>query len=98
PSPPEHGEPFADVLRDLDEIIVPATTHWQSPRFFAYFANSAAEPGILAELIAATLNSVGLIWRTSPALTELEAHTVDWLAPLLARADAGAAGNYTTGS
>jgi aromatic-L-amino-acid decarboxylase len=71
------------VLRDLDEIIVPATTHWQSPRFFAYFANSAAEPGILAELIAATLNSVGFIWRTSPALTELEAHTVDWLAQLL---------------
>ena len=65
PSPPEHGEPFADVLRDLDEIIVPATTHWQSPRFFAYFANSAAEPGILAELIAATLNSVGFIWRKS---------------------------------
>jgi aromatic-L-amino-acid decarboxylase len=83
PSPPEHGEPFADVLRDLDEIIVPATTHWQSPRFFAYFANSAAEPGILAELIAATLNSVGFIWRTSPALTELEAHTLDWTAQLL---------------
>ncbi|MGZ4375164.1 MAG: pyridoxal phosphate-dependent decarboxylase family protein [Gaiellaceae bacterium] len=87
PSPPEHGEPFADVLRDLDEIIVPATTHWQSPRFFAYFANSAAEPGILAELIAATLNSVGFIWRTSPALTELEAHTVDWLAQLLGLPD-----------
>ena len=87
PSPPEHGEPFADVLRDLDEIIVPATTHWQSPRFFAYFANSAAEPGILAELIAATLNSVGFIWRTSPALTELEAHTLDWLAQLLGLPD-----------
>jgi aromatic-L-amino-acid decarboxylase len=82
-SPPERGEPFADVLRDLDEILLPGTTHWQSPRFFAYFSNSAAEPGILAELLAATLNSVGFIWRTSPASTELEAHTLDWTAQLL---------------
>ena len=82
-APPEQGEPFADVLRDLDEILLPGTTHWQSPRFFAYFAASAAEPGILAELLAATLNSVGFIWRTSPASTELEAHTLDWTAQLL---------------
>jgi aromatic-L-amino-acid/L-tryptophan decarboxylase len=82
-APPERGEPFADVLRDLDEILLPGTTHWQSPRFFAYFANSAAEPGILAELLAATLNSVAFIWRTSPASTELEAHTLDWTAQLL---------------
>jgi aromatic-L-amino-acid decarboxylase len=82
-APPERGEPFADVLRDLDEILLPGTTHWQSPRFFAYFANSAAEPGILAELLAATLNSVAFIWRTSPASTELEAHTLDWVAQLL---------------
>src|SRR5207244_5688289 len=82
-APPERGEPFADVLHDLDEILLPGTTHWQSPRFFAYFAASAAEPGILAELLAATLNSVGFIWRTSPASTELEAHTLDWTAQLL---------------
>ena len=82
-SPPERGEPFANVLRDVDEILLPGTTHWQSPRFFAYFANSAAEPGILAELLAATLNSVAFIWRTSPASTELEAHTLDWTAQLL---------------
>jgi aromatic-L-amino-acid decarboxylase len=82
-APPERGEPFADVLRDLDEILLPGTTHWQSPRFFAYFANSAAEPGILAELLAATLNSVAFIWRTSPASTELEALTLDWVARLL---------------
>ncbi len=82
-APPERGEPFADVLRDLDEILLPGTTHWQSPRFFAYFANSASEPGILAELLAATLNSVAFIWRTSPASTELEAHTLDWTAQLL---------------
>ncbi len=82
-SPPEEPESFADVLRDLDEIIVPGITHWQSPRFFAYFAVSGSEPGILAELLAATLNSVGFIWRTSPASTELEALTLDWVAQLL---------------
>jgi aromatic-L-amino-acid decarboxylase len=82
-APPERGEPFAEVLRDLDEILLPGVTHWQSPRFFAYFANSAAEPGILAELLAATLNSVAFIWRTSPASTELEALTLDWVAQLL---------------
>jgi aromatic-L-amino-acid/L-tryptophan decarboxylase len=81
--PPEQPESFADVLRDLDEIIVPGLTHWQSPRFFAYFAVSASEPGILAELLAATLNSVAFIWRTSPASTELEALTLDWTAQLL---------------
>jgi aromatic-L-amino-acid/L-tryptophan decarboxylase len=82
-SPPEHGEPFADVLRDLDEILLPGITHWQSPRFFAYFAVSASEPGILAELLAATLNSVAFLWRTSPASTELEAVTLGWVAQLL---------------
>src|SRR5205807_273636 len=82
-SPPERGEPFADVLRDLDEILLPGVTHWQSPRFFAYFAASAGDPGILAELLAATLNSVGFLWRTAPASTELEAVTLDWLAQLL---------------
>ncbi|HEY6068816.1 MAG TPA: pyridoxal-dependent decarboxylase [Gaiellaceae bacterium] len=82
-SPPEHGEPFANMLHDLDEILLPGITHWQSPRFFAYFAVSASEPGILAELLAATLNSVGFLWRTSPASTELEALTLDWTAQLL---------------
>ena len=82
-SPPDQAEPFADVLRDLDEILLPGITHWQSPRFFAYFAVSAGEPGILAELLAATLNSVAFLWRTSPASTELEALTLDWVAQLL---------------
>jgi aromatic-L-amino-acid/L-tryptophan decarboxylase len=87
PSPPESGEPFADLLRDLDEVILPGVTHWQSPRFFAYFSNSAAEPGILAELLAATLNSVAFLWRTAPASTELEAHMADWAAQLLGLPD-----------
>jgi aromatic-L-amino-acid/L-tryptophan decarboxylase len=86
-SPPEQGEPFANVLHDLDGILLPGITHWQSPRFFAYFAVSAAEPGILAELLAATLNSFAFIWRTSPASTELEALTLDWTAQLLGLPD-----------
>jgi aromatic-L-amino-acid decarboxylase len=83
PEPPERPEPFADVLRDLDEILLPGITHWQSPRFFAYFAVSGSEPGILAELLAATLNNVGILWRTSPASAELESLTLDWTAQLL---------------
>jgi aromatic-L-amino-acid decarboxylase len=82
-SPPEEGEPFEHVLRDLDELLLPGITHWQSPRFFAYFANTGAEPGILAELLSATLNQVGILWRTSPALTELELQVSDWTAQLL---------------
>jgi len=82
-SPPEEGEPFADVLRDLEEVLLPAMTHWQSPRFFAYFANTAAEPAILAELLIAATNQNGILWRTSPALTELELHVADWTAQLL---------------
>jgi aromatic-L-amino-acid/L-tryptophan decarboxylase len=83
PSPPEHAEPFSDVLRDLDEVLLRGVTHWQHPRFFAYFATTGSEAGILAELLVATLNNVGFLWRTSPALTELELLTMDWLAQLL---------------
>jgi len=82
-SPPERGEPFAAVLRDLDEVLLPGVTHWQHPRYFAYFANTASEPAILAEMIAASLNQVGFLWRTGPALTELEIVVLDWLAQLL---------------
>jgi aromatic-L-amino-acid decarboxylase len=82
-APPEEAEPFASVLRDLDDVLLPGLTHWQSPRFFAYFATTASEPGILAELLVAGLNQVGILWRTSPALQELEEVTLDWLAQLL---------------
>jgi aromatic-L-amino-acid decarboxylase len=71
------------VLRDLDELIVPALTNWQHPRFFAYFAVTASEPGILAELLAATMNQVAILWRASPASTELELRVVDWVRRLL---------------
>jgi aromatic-L-amino-acid decarboxylase len=79
---PDDPEPFAAVLRDLDDVLMPALTHWQSPRFFAYFATTGAEPGILAELLTAGLNQVGILWRTSPALQELEEVTLRWLAQL----------------
>ena len=82
-SPPEAPEPFANVLRDLDEVLLPGMTHWQSPRFFAYFATTGSEPGILAELLAATLNVTQILWRAAPAATELELVTLDWLAQLL---------------
>src|SRR5262249_34854432 len=84
---PETAEPFAAVLRDLDELIVPALTNWQHPRFFAYFAVTASEPGILAELIAAATNQVALHWRASPASTELELRVVDWVRRLLGLPD-----------
>jgi len=80
---PEGPEPFAAVLRDLDEVLMPGLTHWQSPRYFAYFATTASEPGILAELLVAALNQVGILWRASPALQELEEVTLAWLADLL---------------
>ncbi|MBV9473225.1 MAG: aspartate aminotransferase family protein, partial [Solirubrobacterales bacterium] len=80
---PEQPEPFADVLRDLDEILLPGTTHWQHPRYFAYFATSSSEPAILAELLAAALNSVAFLWRAAPAATELEGVVLQWVAQLL---------------
>ena len=86
-APPEEGEPFANILRDLDELLVPALTNWQHPRFFAYFAVTASEPGILAELLAATMNQVAILWRASPASTELELRTVDWVRQLLGLPD-----------
>jgi len=82
-SAPDDPEAFADVLRDLDEILLPGVTHWQHPRFFAYFACTSSEPAILAELLAATLNSVAILWRTAPAATELEGVVLDWVADLL---------------
>jgi len=86
-SAPEEGEPFANVLHDLDDLIVPALTNWQHPRFFGYFAVTASEPGILAELLAAAMQQVALNWRASPASTELELRTVDWVRQLLGLPD-----------
>lgn len=82
-TPPDDPEPFSSMLRDLDDVLMPGLTHWQSPRFFAYFATTASEPGVLAELLIAGLNQVGILWRTSPALQELEELSVDWLRQLV---------------
>ena len=83
PTPPERGEPFDDVLRDLDDIVLPGITHWQHPSFFAYFPANASGPAILGDLLASGLGVQGMLWATSPAATELETHVLDWLADLL---------------
>jgi aromatic-L-amino-acid decarboxylase len=82
-APPERGEPFETVLADFQEKILPGITHWNHPRFFGYFANTGSEPGILAELLVATLNVNGMLWSTSPAATEVEELAVDWLGQLV---------------
>ena len=81
--PPEGPSSFTSLLEDLDEVVFPGLTHWQSPRFFAYFSTTGSAPGALAELLIAGLNNVGILWRASPALQELEEVTLDWLAQLL---------------
>jgi len=78
-SPPRAGESIESVLADVDELLIPATTHWQSPGFMAYFASSGSGPGILGETVAAAFNVNAMLWRTAPAATELEQVTLDWL-------------------
>jgi aromatic-L-amino-acid/L-tryptophan decarboxylase len=80
---PEIGEPFEAIFEDFRRIVVPATTHWNHPRFFAYFATSAEPSAVAAEALAATLDVKAMLWRTSPAATELEQVTMRWLADLL---------------
>jgi aromatic-L-amino-acid decarboxylase len=76
---PERGEPMDRLLEDFRRLIVPAITHWNHPGFMAYFANTAPGPGIIAELLAASLNANAMLWKTSPAATELEQVALDWL-------------------
>lgn len=80
---PEHPEPLAAVLADLDRVIVPGLTHWQHPGFFAFFPAGSGGPSILGELLAAGLGVQGMLWITSPACTELETLALDWLRELL---------------
>jgi aromatic-L-amino-acid/L-tryptophan decarboxylase len=81
--PPLKPEPFEDVLADLDRVILPGITHWQHPSFFAYFPANASGPAILGELLSAGLGVQGMLWATSPACTELEQVTLDWMAGML---------------
>jgi aromatic-L-amino-acid decarboxylase len=76
---PDKGESFEAILRDFDQLVMPAITQWNHPRFFAYFACTGSTPAILSEMLAAALNTNGLHWKTSPAVAELEQRTLDWL-------------------
>jgi aromatic-L-amino-acid decarboxylase len=80
---PEIGEPFDRIFADFERVVVPGLTHWNHPGFFAYFAISASGPGILAEWLAAGLNVQAMLWRTSPAATELEEVALGWLRGLI---------------
>jgi aromatic-L-amino-acid/L-tryptophan decarboxylase len=76
---PQHGESFADILRDFDRRVMPAITQWNHPRFFAYFACTGSTPAVIGDMLASALNTNGLHWKTSPAIAELEQVTLDWL-------------------
>jgi aromatic-L-amino-acid/L-tryptophan decarboxylase len=84
---PDSGEPFDTMLRDVDEVIMPGITHWQSPGFFAYFPANASFPSILGDMLSSGLGVQGMIWATSPAATELETRVIEWLADMLALPD-----------
>jgi aromatic-L-amino-acid/L-tryptophan decarboxylase len=81
--PPQEGEPFERILRDVETILLPGVTHWQSPHFFAFFPANNSGPSILGELLSAGLGVQGMLWATSPACTELETHVLDWMVDLL---------------
>jgi aromatic-L-amino-acid decarboxylase len=83
PEPPVHGESFDTILADVDKLLLPGITHWQSPNFFAFFPANNSGPSILGELLSAGLGVQGMLWATSPACTELETHVLDWMADML---------------
>src|SRR5256712_4608114 len=81
--PPESGESFETILHDVEKLILPGITHWQSPNFFAFFPANASGPAILGDLLSSGLGVQGMLWVTSPACTELETHVLDWLVKML---------------
>ncbi len=83
-TPPQYGEEFTTMLADVNDLILPGVTHWQSPNFFAYFPGNSSPPSVLGELLSAGLSVQGMLWATSPACTELETHVLDWVADMLA--------------
>jgi aromatic-L-amino-acid decarboxylase len=87
PGPPEHGEAFDQILGDMERIVLPGITHWQSPNFYAFFPANASGPAILGDLLSAGLGVQGMLWSTSPACTEVETHVLDWLVPMLGLPD-----------
>ena len=97
-SAPERGESFDAIFADFERVLVPALTHWNHPGFMAYFAISASAPGVLAEFLAAALNQQAMLWRTSPASTELEEVSLGWLRQLMGLPDAFEGVIYDTAS
>jgi aromatic-L-amino-acid decarboxylase len=95
---PERGEPFEAIVADFERVLVPALTHWNHPGFFGYFAITASGPGVLAEFLSAALNQQAMLWRTSPAATELEEVALGWLRRLLALPEAFEGVIYDTAS
>lgn len=85
---PETSDGFASMLADLDSVVMPGVTHWQSPNWFAYFPANVSGPSILADLAASGLGQQGMLWSTSPATTEIEAKVIDWLVDLMGLPDA----------
>jgi aromatic-L-amino-acid decarboxylase len=83
PDPPAEGESFPAILADIEKLILPGITHWQSPNFYAYFPSNASGPAILGDLLSSGLGVQGMLWATSPACTELETHVLDWLVHML---------------
>ncbi len=82
-APPRQGEPMEKILADVDQLIVPALTHWNHPSFFAYFATSASAPGIFGEMFSAAFDVKAMLWRTSPAAIELEEVALSWLRQMM---------------
>jgi len=83
PDPPRHPESFEAILSDMNRVVLPGITHWQSPNFFAYFPANASGPAILGDLMSSALGVQGMLWATSPACTEVETHVLDWLVAML---------------
>jgi aromatic-L-amino-acid decarboxylase len=101
--PPEEPEPFAAMLADLDEVVMPGITHWQHPGWFAYFPGNSSPAAVLGEMAAAALGAQGMLWKTGPAVTEVESHVLDWLVDLFGlprtwRVDTGPGGGVIQAS
>jgi aromatic-L-amino-acid decarboxylase len=100
---PEDPEDWDTILADLDRVIMPGITHWQHPGFFAYYPSNTSGPSVLGELVAAGLGAQGMLWQTSPAMTEVESRVMDWMVDLLGlptafRTDAGPGGGVIQGT
>ncbi len=98
PRAPEEGEPFEAIMADFERVLVPGLTHWNHPGFFAYFAITGSAPGVLADFLSAALNQQAMLWRTSPAATELEQVTLGWLRQLIGLPDTFEGVIYDTAS